>query len=224
MPGLHTRPPLWAVLTALCVLGCVAALAFGLPGPAGVAKMAASCGFLGMAWSVGALRLLYGRLIVAGLFCSWWGDLFLIFSGEAFFLLGLVAFLCAHLVYGAAFIFVGVRVSATVGAAVLFLAPSGVITAWLWPELGALTVPVLGYVAVITAMVALAIGAWSGGGNGWMPLAAGLFYLSDVLVARQAFITESVWNPAIGLPLYYAAQLAFVQGVAVHRRMCAGTP
>lgn len=34
-----------------------------------------------------------------------------------------------------------------------------------------------------------------------------LFYASDLMVARQAFIRKSFYNPLIGLPLYYVAQM-----------------
>ena len=44
---------------------------------------------------------LFDKLILVALFFSWWGDVFLMFEtrGEIFFLLGLAAFLLAHLAY-----------------------------------------------------------------------------------------------------------------------------
>jgi uncharacterized membrane protein YhhN len=40
-------------------------------------------------------------------------------------------------------------------------------------------------------------------------LAAEMFYLSDICVARNKFVQRSCWNSAVGLPLYYIAQLLF---------------
>lgn len=49
-------------------------------------------------------------------------------------------------------------------------------------------------------------------GKGVAP-AAVLFYVSDLFVARQVFIRRSFLNPALGLPLYYAAQYLFASTV-----------
>lgn len=40
-------------------------------------------------------------------------------------------------------------------------------------------------------------------------LAAELFFLSDICVARSKFVVQSFLNPLFGLPLYYVAQLLF---------------
>jgi uncharacterized membrane protein YhhN len=40
-------------------------------------------------------------------------------------------------------------------------------------------------------------------------LAAEMFYLSDICVARNKFVHCSCWNQIVGLPLYYIAQLLF---------------
>jgi len=65
-------------------------------------------------------------------------------------------------------------------------------------------------------MVAAAVSAWSSlsSDDGWrIGLAAILFYFSDILVARQVFVRRSLLNPAVGLPLYYAAQYLFASTV-----------
>jgi uncharacterized membrane protein YhhN len=90
------------------------------------------------------------------------------------------------------------------------------LTAWLWTGLGGLAVPVLIYVAALTAMATTAIGA----GPRYSPVAWGalLFVVSDSLIGVGRF-----WGP---LPLgeyfvwgtYYVAQcclaLGFLRGRA----------
>lgn len=182
--------------------------------PAGVyVKMAASTGFLATAIAGGAFRSIYGAIIFAGLVFSWWGDLFLNSSAGHFFLLGLVAFLLAHLAYSAAFLAHGVRATwAAVGLALaaLFSVP---IALWLYPHLGEMRYPVLGYIIVISLMVTLSIGAQGIRANRWLLAGAVLFYLSDIFVARQRFLMPSIWNPLIGLPVYYAAQLFLASSI-----------
>jgi len=41
-----------------------------------------------------------------------------------------------------------------------------------------------------------------------------LFYVSDFFVARKAFITQLIWNPTAGLPLYFAGQFVLAWSVA----------
>jgi uncharacterized membrane protein YhhN len=90
---------------------------------------------------------------------------------------------------------------------------------WLRPHLGNMRVPVLAYVVVISLMLIGAVGVLRAGGlrpeGQWMLFfGALLFYVSDLFVARQRFVTEAFLNRALGLPLYYAGQflLAFSVG------------
>ena len=67
---------------------------------------------------------------------------------------------------------------------------AGILT-WLWPHLGEMRLPVLAYCAVIGAMV-------------W--LALGLFFVSDLFVARGRFVRPGKLNQLVGWPLCYAGQ------------------
>jgi uncharacterized membrane protein YhhN len=67
--------------------------------------------------------------------------------------------------------------------------------------------PVLAYMAVITAMVALAFGAVVRGGTPWIAIGAVGFYASDLSVARDQFVKPGFVNRVWGLPLYYVAQV-----------------
>jgi uncharacterized membrane protein YhhN len=80
--------------------------------------------------------------------------------------------------------------------------------------------PVIGYVAVITTMVVGGI-AVSVHGNTVDPTAPLLatsgaiaFYASDLAVARDKFVAKEAVNRAIGLPLYYGAQLLIAWSVS----------
>jgi uncharacterized membrane protein YhhN len=119
--------------------------------------------------------------------------------------------LTGHILYAAAFFLASRPGILTWIAGACTLAASGAIFAWLRPHLGRMLIPVGAYVAVITVMV---IGASSVmgertadlTGRTFVFLGAILFYVSDVFVARQQFVTGHYINRLIGLPLYYAAQ------------------
>lgn len=71
---------------------------------AGVLKMTAATGYLGLALMGGALGTGYGRAILAALILCWIGDLLLIAPGRgAAFLGGLGSFLVGHLAFAWAF-------------------------------------------------------------------------------------------------------------------------
>ena len=69
--------------------------------------------------------------------------------------------------------------------------------------------PVIAYVVVISVMVVLALGHAMGGGSLLVPIAATLFFLSDISVAIDRFKDGGFGNRLWGLPAYYAAQLLF---------------
>ena len=91
---------------------------------------------------------------------------------------------------------------------------------YLWPFLGALRVPVLGYALAITAMLVGATAVFDSTGADafrWCVMSgATLFYLSDISVARDRFVPGSGFvNRAIGLPLYYVAQFLLAYSIAL---------
>ncbi len=102
----------------------------------------------------------------------------------------------------------GVDPLATLVALVVVGAVAVPVLRWLWPSVkGPMRGPVAAYVVVITGMVALAAGTARRGGAGWLLVGAVMFYISDLFVARQQFVKRELRNRALGLPLYYAAQL-----------------
>ncbi len=180
-------------------------------------KMAASTGFIAMGIASGGFQSPYGWLILLGLFFSWWGDYFLLSGTDRIFLLGLISFFLAHVVYAAAFVWQGVHLRATALSFLGLCVPAAIIVIWLWPRLGEMRAPVLAYVAVITLMVALASGmSWRWGM--WVALLGALaFYVSDIFVARDRFVAPGAVNGLVGLPLYYAGQLLLAWSAGMGR-------
>lgn len=160
----------------------------------------------------------YRLMLIAMIFCMG-GDVFLALRGEKMFLYGLVAFLLGHLFYGGAFFYAAGVNRWTVFGSVIFLSAGGGVFLWLRSHLGAMRIPVILYILVISGMV---VGAGSLMAAGELNLSGRLlafagalsFYLSDVFVARQRFIKTEFVNRLIGLPLYYSGQflLAFSIG------------
>jgi uncharacterized membrane protein YhhN len=99
------------------------------------------------------------------------------------------------------------------------LAVSGIVFFWLRPHLGTMLMPVIAYIVIITAMV---IGAFTvlgdptlrSTGRFMVLFGAVSFYISDLFVARDRFLTTGFANRLFGLPLYYGGQflLAFSVG------------
>jgi uncharacterized membrane protein YhhN len=189
----------------------------GIPGVQWVAKPVASLGFVAFAMASGAVDSLYGQWLLAGLVLSFAGDVLLIPKKTSIaFMLGLAAFLLGHVAYAAAFLVRGLQDAASLMVAVPLLALAGGILWWLWPRLDArfkVAVPL--YVAAITTMLTCAFATTMPSGRPvalW--LGALLFYVSDLSVARNRFVSPGFSNRAWGLPAYYAGQLLLASTVA----------
>jgi len=170
-------------------------------------KMMASSGFIAVALSVGGLSSAYGRFVLAALAFSWIGDLLLTYRSRPAFLGGLVTFLLGHVAYSVAFGVLGLNAWFVVAAAVVIVLVGSFVWRWLRPHVGDMTGPVRAYVVVISVMVVLAVGAFGAGATVLVPLGATLFYVSDIAVARNQFVSPGVVNRVVGLPLYYLAQI-----------------
>ncbi|MGA6927592.1 MAG: lysoplasmalogenase, partial [Desulfosarcina sp.] len=147
-------------------------------------------------------------VLIALLFCLG-GDILLAFGSRSTFLFGLVSFLLGHLMYAAAFFSAGEVGPVMAVGMLLMMAAAIFIWRWLEPHLGNMQIPVLAYIAVISIMVCGACGV---AGNSSIPASARgsiltgamLFYMSDLFVARQRFVSAAHINRTAGLPLYYA--------------------
>jgi uncharacterized membrane protein YhhN len=191
---------IWKPLTTLGVIA-VAALAFARP--------------------QGTTDTTYTVLVLGGLLLSLAGDLLLIPQENArAFLLGLVAFLCAHLIYIAAFIYLQVAFLDRIhwpgelvdGVALVVVGVA--VYRYLRPGLGGMRLPVIGYVVAISVMVHRALGvAWVHPGPRTQPLlialGALLFYVSDAILAVNKFRMDGqMANYRLyNLSTYYTGQL-----------------
>lgn len=172
---------------------------------------------LALALSLPAARADYARLIAAGLLLSTAGDVFLMLPRDRF-VAGLASFLVAHLCYVWAF-----STDAPFGAAPLlwppYFAAGGLVVALVWPGLKpALRAPVLVYVIVIAAMAGQATGRWQATGGGVALLAAlgaGLFVVSDAVLAIDRFRWHFRAARAVTLATYWAAQLLIALSVGM---------
>ncbi len=179
-----------------------------------LSKPLASAGFIGLAVAAGALETSYGQAVLVALAFSWLGDVLLLSSEQRPFLLGLAAFLLGHVAYAVAFVVYGQNPGWSLGALAILCLPAFVVLRRLGPHLpAAMRLPVYAYVAVISVMVALAVGAFAAGAHQSLLVGAVAFYLSDLAVARDRFVAPGFVNRLVGLPLYYFAQVCLAWSV-----------
>jgi uncharacterized membrane protein YhhN len=206
--------PVAVCLVALCAL-LVAERAAWHRGRA-LAKLTASSAFVWAALSWGAMASLYGQLLLVGLVLCWIGDALLLPAGEsAWFKLGILAFLLAHLAYALACaqLFLDPILFAATVPLIGFAAWRAL--RWLLPHLRSdFRRPVVAYVAVISLMVAVALVASGSGGPSMLAIGAFGFALSDLSVARDRFVSTGFVNSAWGLPAYFLSQLALAYTVS----------
>ena len=205
-----TFPPWWVTIALLVTALLVAEYREHQWGRA-IAKVLASTCFVLAAWLHIPLENASSLAVFVGLCCSAVGDVALIPS-KRWFLMGIVAFLLAHVAYMVAFLFLDLQLSWMLAAS-LVLVPIGFgVQKWLMPDVQKnLKLAVRAYILVISSMVVCSIAVYGGQTQkALIPLAATLFFISDLAVAKQRFKAPSFRNKLWGLPTYYAAQMLFV--------------
>jgi uncharacterized membrane protein YhhN len=151
--------------------------------------------------------------VIVGLVLAMLGDVLLIPGGAGLsFLLGLGSFLAGHVAYATSFLIRGVAPLLTIGVLAALAIVAVPVARWLLPHVRdpKMRAPVIAYMIVITAMVALAAGTRAP----WILVGAVAFYLSDLSVARDRFVASGFANRLWGLPLYYAAQIVIAISTA----------
>ena len=202
------KPLAFAYLCGAACFVLVAGLLFEIPALAVPGKLVASSAFVAVAIAAGALGSLYGRILLAGLVLSWFGDAFLISETRRWFLFGLTSFLLAHVAYVVAFAVAGIERRWVLGALAPIAIIAVLVSLWLTPYLPPDMVwPVRAYTAVISVMVIMAFGTLGAGATPLIVAGASLFYLSDLSVAAMRFTDPLFPTYVLGLPLYYAGQL-----------------
>lgn len=188
-----------------------------------IGKPLATLLLLGLAGStVRPLSMRYRRRVCAGLLCALLGDVLLMLPGD-FFVPGLVAFLCGHVCFIAAWLDdsrFGVRPPAWLAC----LAAAAVLVVLLWPRLApALRLPVIVYAAVLACMAGQALGraAWHAALRDALAAPARraafggvCFMVSDSLLAWDRFRAPLPLAPLWILGSYYLALWAIARSVA----------
>lgn len=167
------------------------------------------------------------RLIMAGLFFSWIGDvclelnierLNLPLSQDPFFTFGLASFLITHLFYIAAFILPSGRnliFSKRIYQTLLVVLYGAVILYYLYRNLGDMKIPVIAYTFVILIMLLAALNRY-GKVNGLsyilVVIGALLFVLSDSLIAITRYYSKIDFGGIMIMISYVAAQYLIVLG------------
>ncbi|MGB4773357.1 MAG: lysoplasmalogenase [Chitinophagaceae bacterium] len=170
----------------------------------------------------------FSRLFLAALFFSWLGDIFLLFENKngIYFILGLSAFLTAHVLY---IIYFSKTQSETISffrkRPVMFLAIVAYVVELLyllWPQLGPMKLPVLIYALVIGSMLVMAL--WQ---YGKLPrttallfiIGAMLFVLSDSALALNRFYKPHPYSGILVMATYVGAQVFLTLGSITHLRL-----
>jgi len=147
------------------------------------------------------------------------GDVFLMFKGDDFFLIGLVCFMAMQLLYTYLFSREGsndIKKLLIIGIPITLL--TLVIISLLWSDLGELRIPVLIYALAISGMVISAIYRKSTM-NGYLSVVSGviLFLISDAILAISKFGGAIPYQDVIIMSTNMAAQFLIVIGmVAAH--------
>ncbi len=205
----------YCVAMALAVAALLFAHARQIPWLEWVCKPVASTLFVLAALGAGALHSGYGCAVLVALLLSWLGDVLLIPRDRRIFLAGILAFLVGHLAFAAAFLERGVLPGVSAVASLVLLGVGVLVGRWLVPQVTpSLRKAVVAYIVVLSSMVALAAGTFAAHGGLALLLGAVCFYLSDLSVALDRFVSPGFRNKVWGLPLYFGAQLLFASSVA----------
>ena len=210
--------PATIVFVIVTAIACMALVYFQRTGwlqLAAFAKVFASSGFLLTAISAGALTGLVGRIVFTGLILSMVGDMALIGPSRTHFLVGLAAFLLAHVAYITAFVSYGQDRRWALSSAVPVVIIAVAVLLWLMPVAASgLEMPVRIYTAVISLMVITAFGARGAGASSLIIAGAVMFFVSDLSVASLRVLGTDFPTYIWGLPLYYAGQVCIALGAS----------
>ncbi|OBG98110.1 lysoplasmalogenase [Mycobacterium sp. E3247] len=123
------------------------------------------------------------------------------------FVVGLAAFLLAHLCFLGALLPLAARRPSKprIAAVVAMCVATVALLAWFWPHLNKLALPVTAYIVVLTAMVCAALVARLP--TIWTAVGAVCFAASDSLIAVGRFI---LGNEALAVPIWWSYAAALI--------------
>jgi uncharacterized membrane protein YhhN len=159
----------------------------------------------------------YKWAIVAGLVFSLGGDIFLILPQNRF-LLGLVSFLLAHIVFTLAFASVEGFYTSLWVFVPLLAAGAVIFFGLIWPYLGKYKIPAAIYTIVIFIMAWQAAGYRIQAGNRsslLVLIGSILFIFSDMVLTMNRFRSPIRNARLIYMPAYYAALWLFAMSITV---------
>ena len=197
----------WILWAAAAV--AVAYLVLPRPYAGDVVLKTSMCVLLAIAAFRGKLKLFALALLFSAA-----GDAFLAYDGERLFVPGLASFLVTHVLYAVVFVLAtkGAVAPMSTGRKVSFsIIPTFAVaySVVLWPNLGALAIPVLLYIAAIVVMAMLSLRVRTIE----VPLGALLFMVSDSLIALGKFLWQAPWVGPLVWITYALAQLLIARGM-----------
>lgn len=198
------------ILCALATLALVAAERTKHRRSRYIAKPLAAGSFVGVAVLGGALSGdAYAKWVVLGLLLGAGGDIGLMLPERKHFVAGIALFWLGHVLYLVAISQLVPPRDWLTPVGLVPAAIGGAVGAYVWPHAGRLRPVVVAYVAVFVTVAMAALSAYSLGTTRSLLLVigAGLFFASDVAVARHRFVRESFTNKLLGQPAYFAGQL-----------------
>jgi uncharacterized membrane protein YhhN len=171
-------------------------------------------------WVVGPPHTAFARLVVIGIGLSVIGDAALLAKGNGAFMIGLAAFLLAHIAYVIAFARLSVFSPHVIGVAVVMAVVTTTMLRAIWKGAAGLHAPTVAYGLVISAMVVSASATLGGPLPAalYAALGAVLFYVSDASLALNKFRRPFAHAAWLTLGVYWVGQL----GIAVAARSAPG--
>jgi uncharacterized membrane protein YhhN len=179
---------------------------------------------------LGGLSSFFSKTIQFGLFFSWIGDIALMFDERIpiLFVVGLGAFLIAHLGYAAAFV-KNVKDSNSnfdVPKSALMALPFIAITSCFFYYMkdglpAELFVPVLAYTVVISVMgitAAIRHNHVDSKSYNWILIGAVLFILSDMVIAINKFVIDFEYDAILNMILYLTGQFMITVGAVFYSK------
>ncbi len=159
-----------------------------------------------------------------GIIFSLLGDVLLMFSLERMFLPGLVAFLLAHIAYVIGFNIPLPELSAwALGMAFIIAIGGGriirrILSALDGKSQSRMRMPIIVYslvisVMLLSAMIKLTDISWGANAALLVTVGAFLFYLSDIILAWNKFVTPIQHGRIYNIAAYHLGQIALIAGV-----------
>ena len=181
-------------------------------------KPLAAFGFVILALQFGALETVYGKYILAGLIACAVGDVLLLSrKSRKLFMAGMAAFAIGHLGYVFAFLehglmFGTIKNEKPIDLYVsITLIISGLCAFYFYCKANKnMRLPIVGYAVIIGIMVSASFLTKID-----IIIAAIMFAVSDMFVARDRFIKPSPKNALLITPLYFGAQALFALSLSI---------